>query len=77
MNTDSLRGFLLFSDTLTSIVAFTIVNEKYQDDLLDPSGSRYSDFQINIQRNVSKETSFFFWFAIIDNKEKHEKSTDN
>ena len=43
----------LLSDEITSIVSFRIVNRKYNE-LLDSSSSKYSDMQVNIQRNVSK-----------------------
>ena len=35
-------------------MSFRIPNQKHADDLSDPSSSRYSDLQVNIQRNVSK-----------------------
>ena len=44
--------FPSISDVFTSRVSFRIVNEKFKDDLLDPSSSSYSDMQITIQRNV-------------------------
>ena len=35
-------------------MSFRIPNQKHADDLSDPGSSRYSDMQVNIQRNVSK-----------------------
>ena len=39
-------------------MSFRIVNEKFKDDLLNPSSSSYSDMQTIIQRNVSPLFNF-------------------
>ena len=67
-------GFLIIpffpsiSDVFTSRVSFRIVNEKFKDDLLDPSSSSYSDMQITIQRNVGLFLNAFVkWLHSITN----------